>query len=294
MWTEIRIQLSEELKEPVAAVLYSHDCQGITDEPGLLTAYFSEGADAEAIKKSLSQFEGVKAEANRIEEQDWYASWKQTFKPVHAAGLTICPPWSSSGPDEGERLLIIDPGQAFGTGDHITTSTVLTLLHEWAKGQPELGKKRLLDLGTGSGILSIAAVFFGLKDIVAVDNEVKAVETAKENFRLNGVEGLIDLRLGSIDMAGKGYDFIAANIFRDVLIEVMPQAAQALNPGGLMAASGMMVGQEVDVIKKAAECGLEILRVIPGSGWVSVLFNAPPAPRPLGPRCIPPALRSPA
>ena len=273
MWTEIKIHLLEELKEPVTAVLYSHDCQGITEEPGLLTAYFSEGADAARIKEAVEGFEGVKAETNRIEEQDWYASWKQTFRPVHAAGLTICPPWSKCGPDKGERLLIIDPGQAFGTGDHITTATVLTLLIEWAKGQPELSKKRLLDLGTGSGILSIAAVFFGLKDIVAVDNEVKAIETAKENFRLNGVEGLIDLRLGNIGMAGKGYDFIAANIFRDVLMEVMPLAAQALNPGGLMAASGMMEGQEVDVIKKAEECGLETLRIIPGAGWVSVLLR---------------------
>ena len=275
MWLEVKISLPENLKEPATAVLYSRGCQGITEEPGLLTAYFPEGADAEAIKKSLLQFEDVKAEAGRIEEQDWYASWKQTFKPVHAAGLTICPPWSSSGPDEGERLLIIDPGQAFGTGDHITTSTVLELLREWAKGQDDLARKRLLDLGTGSGILSIAAVFFGLKDIVAVDNEVKAIETAKENFRLNGVEGMIDLRLGSIDRAGRDYDFIAANIFRDVLIEIMPQAAQALNPGGLMAASGMMEGQEADVIKKATECGLETLRVLPGSGWVSILFALP-------------------
>ena len=275
MWLELKISLPEDLKEPVTAVLYSHNCQGITEEQGLLTAYFPEGADAGDIKKALAQFDGIKAEVNQIEEQDWYASWKQTFKPVHAAGLTICSPWSSSGPDPGERLLIIDPGQAFGTGDHITTSTVLELLRDWANGQPDLAKKRLLDLGTGSGILSIAAVFFGMKDIVAVDNEVRAIETAKENFRLNGVAGLIDLRFGGVDMMGKGYDFIAANIFRDVLVEVMPAASAALNPGGLIAASGMKEGQEADVIKKATECGLETLKILPEMGWVSVLFIKP-------------------
>jgi ribosomal protein L11 methyltransferase len=273
MWLEIKVSLPEGLKEPVTAVLYEHGCQGITEEPGLLTAYFPKDARAESVKAALSGFEGVRATVNTVEEQDWYASWKKTFRPVHAAGLTICPPWSGSGPDPGERLLIIDPGQAFGTGDHITTSTVLELLREWAEGQEDLSRKRMLDLGTGSGILSIAAVFFGLKRIVAVDNEAKAIETAKENFRLNGVEGLIDLRLGSIEAAGMGYDFVAANIFRDVLIDVMPDTVKAMNPGGWLAASGMMEGQEVDVIRKAAECGLETAKVLPGNGWVSVLLR---------------------
>ncbi len=274
-WNVLRVTLPEELKEPVEAVLYENGCIGITDEAGILTAYFPSDANTGTIIDALSVFDGVRAEAGVIEEQDWYASWKEQFVPFVAEGLVICPPWREYETKSGEKLLILDPGQAFGTGDHVTTRTMLRMLRSWIAGQANVSGKRLLDLGTGTGVLTIAAYLYGLRDITAVDIEHQAVETAARNFELNGLKDKIRLLEGRVDKAGTGYDIILANIFLEALLGVMPAMASALNPGGCLAVSGLLSGQEGAVMDAAKSLGLEQVEMAEETGWVSLRFLAP-------------------
>jgi len=273
MWHEFKIKLHEDMKEPVMASLYELGCQGITEGDGELSAYFQDDVDPATVTGSLSVFSGVESSYSVVPEQDWYASWKENFKPFHAAGIMICPPWEDCNAGLGEKKMILDPGQAFGTGDHVTTSTVLGMLKSWAETLPNLPVKRFLDLGTGTGVLSIAAALYGVADITAVDVEEDAIRTAARNILLNNMHERINLIHGSIKEAGRGYDFIAANIFQEALLDMIPDIAAALNMDGKVAVSGLLSGQEEQVIKAAKASGLDIVKVVSCSGWVSVLFR---------------------
>ena len=274
MWHEFKIVLPEAMKEPVTAVLFGLGCQGTSDGDGSIDAFFGSDVLVGDVEAALSGLDGVTFTHTVVEEQDWYAGWKQGFRPLHACGLLICPPWLEDKPAPGERLVVLDPGQAFGTGDHVTTMTVLTMLKEWAEAQGDVSGARLLDLGTGTGILSIAAFLFGVRDITAVDNERQAVETATRNFSLNGLTDKIKLLSGSITAAGGGYDIILANIFQEALLDVMPGAATALRAGGSIIVSGLLAGQEGAVIDAAGRVGLSLVEVRPGGGWVSAMLRA--------------------
>ncbi len=136
MWHEFQIKFPDELKEPVIAALYELGCQGITEGEGELSAYFQNDVDPAKVTGALSVFSGVESSLKPVPEQDWYASWKENFKPFHAADILICPPWEDCNAGPGEKKMILDPGQAFGTGDHVTTSTVLGMLKSWAESIP--------------------------------------------------------------------------------------------------------------------------------------------------------------
>lgn len=269
MWYEFDIKLPDALKEPVTAVLYELGCQGVQEEHGSLTAYFPVTVSVEGAYEALSAFENVSVAYKLIDEQDWYASWKEKFRPVHAEGLVICPPWLECVSGPGERQLILDPAQAFGAGDHVTTLTVLGMLRAWALSRSDLERMRFLDLGTGTGILTVAACIYGLGEVTAVDTEPSAVEAARRNFELNAVAGRARIIRGSIKEAGSGFDLIAANLYQESLLEIMPRVPAALNAGGSLLVSGLLADQEQPVFQAAGDAGLEVVETVGSAGWIS-------------------------
>ena len=160
MFFQLKISLPDNLREPVTAVLYDLGCEGIEEKDDALIAYFPDSADSDEIKDALSKFDGLSFSNEAVEEKDWQAEWKERFECVRAAGFLICPPWkvpslpsppvgeggatrrvrAGVGADllPGEKLLLLDPGNAFGAGDHVTTLTVLKLLKKWADRQENL------------------------------------------------------------------------------------------------------------------------------------------------------------
>ncbi len=274
-WHEFKITCPDELKEALTGALFELGCTGTTEDGNTLTAYFPAGADKDAVAATLANFAGVSFTVTTVAEQDWYAGWKETIGPYREAGFLICPPWKQDDciPAPGERLILLDPGQAFGTGEHESTVNVLEMLGEWLDEHGDVSGKRLLDLGTGTGILSIAAYLHGVKDITAVDTEPKAVETAARNYALNGMTGKLRLLPGSIEEAGRGYDIILANIFQEVLLELMPDISSALNPGGVVILSGLLAGQDGRVIRAADIYGLGLIEKRARGDWVSLRLS---------------------
>ncbi len=238
MFFQLKISLPDNLREPVTAVLYDTGCEGIEEKDDALIAYFPDSVSLAEIKDALSGFDGLSFSNEAVEEKDWQAAWKERFECVRAAGFLICPPWKVQGPMPGEKLLLLDPGNAFGAGDHVTTLMVLKLLKKWADRQENLKEnlmdKSLLDLGTGTGILAIGACLMGVGDVTAVDTDASSVEAAENNFALNGLSGKVRIIHGDIKAAGAGYDVVLANIFLEPLLELMHLISAVLKPGGTL------------------------------------------------------------
>ncbi|HHW10060.1 MAG TPA: 50S ribosomal protein L11 methyltransferase [Firmicutes bacterium] len=227
-----------------------------------------------AVKvKSLPSF-GLPAGEGRVycrevAEEAWAESWKKYYRPIRAGRrLVVVPSWLSYTPQPEDILLILDPGMAFGTGHHPTTQMCLAELEQVVKpGQ------RVLDLGTGSGILAIAAAKLGAAQVTAVDISPEAVEVAAENAGRNQVEGAITFLAGTLaDISEENrFDVIVANITADVIIALLPGIAARLAPGGRFIASGVIIGKAAAVEQAWSAAGLKMEKCLETDEWVCLV-----------------------
>ncbi|MDR0876089.1 MAG: 50S ribosomal protein L11 methyltransferase [Clostridiales Family XIII bacterium] len=205
-----------------------------------------------------------------------------TFSP--AKGIVIRPPWEDwageAAGDEAETVIVIDPGMAFGTGSHETTSMCLTALAEAIDRRraaaPGDGTLRVLDVGTGSGILAIYAALRGAKRVVAVEIDPDAAASARGNLKINGVEDHIELIVGDVCQAGvlpdgEEYDLILANLTCRLLAALLPALRLRLAPGGMFILSGLLDAQEEAIREALAASGLEVLTIFRMGEWLAVL-----------------------
>ena len=198
-----------------------------------------------------------------IREEDWANNWKQYFKPFRLGRhMVVKPTWEDWAAEPGDRIIEIDPGMAFGTGTHETTALCIELIERYYRG----GK--LLDVGTGSGILAIAAALLGATDVVAVDIDPDAVRVAKENVEKNGLSDRIAVREGNLLQGlSERFDFAAANILAPVIQMLAAPLTRHLNPGGLFVCSGIIEEAAPDVEKALLDAGYEILESKTRGDW---------------------------
>lgn len=211
-----------------------------------VTALFPEFADADAIVSALRNADPSLPREPKIDllpDEDWAQSWKAHYRPVHVAGdLWICPSWLEP-PEPHAVNLMLDPGMAFGTGEHPTTAQCL----EWLVENPPRGKS-VIDYGCGSGILAIAAIRFGATHAFAVDIDPQALEVARENAERNAVVSGIDFALPDKFSASPA-PLVIANILAKPLIELAPAIAALVAPGGTLLLSGMLDDQADEVAR---------------------------------------------
>ncbi len=203
-----------------------------------------------------------------INEDDWAESWKQYYKPVSLGRVTIVPAWESYEAKDGEVIIKMDPGMAFGTGTHETTRLVIRLMQDEIKGG-----ERVLDVGTGSGILSICASKLGAKSCNAYDIDPMAVKVAKENAIADGCDnitvGVSDL-LHGVDLSGGKYDFCVANIVADIIIRMLPDVKQYVKVGSPLILSGI-IGERADEVREAViKQGFTVEKEITENDWVGM------------------------
>lgn len=206
-----------------------------------------------------------------VGESDWAESWKEHFHVVRVGqNFVIKPGWREYTPKPADIVIEIDPGLAFGSGLHPTTQLCLKIFED----MPWQGQ-RLFDVGTGSGILSIAALKLGAARARAVDVDDVAARVATENFELNGLTGQVEVAVGSAaDAGGQRWPVVVANILAHILIEIMPQLAGALAPGGRLILSGMIAGeQEAAVTAAAVAHGLTIVGRRMEEDWVALVVT---------------------
>ena len=206
-----------------------------------------------------------------MNEDDWAESWKQYYKPVPLGKVTIVPAWEKYEAKDGEVIIRMDPGMAFGTGTHETTRLVIRLMQDELKGG-----ERLLDVGTGSGILSICASKLGAKTCNAYDIDPVAVKVARENALADGCDnitvGVSDLLRG-VDLSGGKYDFCVANIVADIIIRMLPDIKSYVKEGSPLILSGIIGERAAEVREAVIENGFTVEKEINENDWVGMLVR---------------------
>lgn len=216
-----------------------------------LKAYFlrdgSEGRVLRALRRYVKSLESIQPEISQakietvtIPEQDWGENWKRFFRPFRVTSrIVVKPPWSSFRPKKNEMLIVINPGMAFGTGTHATTKLCIRALE---KGLKKKGLS-VLDVGTGSGILSVLAGRMGAGEVLGVDTDEVAVEAARENVRRNRVSDLVKVRKGSLGNIRRQFDVVVANIDLRSLQKMRGPLLHRLKGKGLLVLSGLLEGE---------------------------------------------------
>jgi ribosomal protein L11 methyltransferase len=198
-----------------------------------------------------------------LSEQDWANAWKQHYDIERVGRIVVRPAWIDYEAAPGELVISLDPGMAFGTGQHPTTRMCLLGMQDLLRPGIEV-----LDLGTGSGILAIAAIALGAAHCDAVDIEQQAVDAARANIVLNGASERIEVILGSLDAVKPGpYDLIFANINAAVIIRLASQLRDRMRPGAFMLAGGVIADREAEVRQALVAAGLEIVKVLSEGEW---------------------------
>lgn len=204
----------------------------------------------------------------KVQEEDWANSWKAYYKPVKAGSrVVIKPTWEDYAPAEGELIVELDPGMAFGTGTHPTTVMCIKSLEKLISGG-----ETVFDIGTGSGILAITAAKLGAAQVTAVDIDEVAVRSAGENVAFNNVEDRVNVFAGNLLDNVKGQaDLVVANIVADVIKLVCPDAAKAVKSGGTFLASGIIAPRGQDVTEAVEQAGFVIKETIQEGDWLCLL-----------------------
>jgi ribosomal protein L11 methyltransferase len=240
----LRTELPLEAVNLHLAVLETAGLLGLVEEHGRTAAYFPERIEGLAIDGTWEA----------VPDRDWHRAWREGVEPVRVGNLRIAPPWKAQAGD-----VVIEPAQAFGTGHHETTAGSLAALQD-----VELDGRRVLDVGTGSGVLAIAAARLGAHRVVAVDIDPEAVRAAAANAARNGVA--IDIRAGSLEAAPEAFDVVIANLDTATLHDLASGLADRLTPAGTLVASGVARERLDDAVAALRGAGLQI-QVRTGPEW---------------------------
>jgi ribosomal protein L11 methyltransferase len=253
-WIEISIHIDPIAHEALSAFLFDLGCTGIITEAmqdHALKAYLPFHKNLEDVRKRIECFvqdlkrifrelHDCKLSFNKIENQDWNCEWKRFFRSDRVTpGLTVSPIWEPAPSSANREVITIDPGPAFGTGQHPTTRMCLEAMEKIHLS----GSWNMLDVGTGSGILAIYGVKLGAVNVNAIDIDPEAVRWAKRNIELNGLSGAIELSTGPLEQIEGDFSLIAANLILEEILKVFSLLSRSLKPGGWLILSGILTEQ---------------------------------------------------
>ena len=272
------------IEEPIELVDEGQEYRIITGQPVLVHAYLPvDGTEEEARQRvaeglwhfaSLGQHFVGELQTQVVNEEDWANAWKDYFHVTHIGQrLVIRPSWREYTPKGEEVVLELDPGMAFGTGLHPTTRLCL----EQVEQRTQSGM-RVIDVGTGSGILALAAAKLGAASVYCIDNSSVAVESATANAALNGLSDKITVALGILDeseatrMAGQ-FDIVLVNILAHIIGGMAPQLAQIVAPDGLVIASGIIEARRPDAEQPLLAAGLKLIDQAAIDDWLVLIFR---------------------
>jgi ribosomal protein L11 methyltransferase len=288
-WWLVTLSISRDAEETASALLFDKGSNGIVtlDESSggvRLGAYFDDVEKADGIKLALeAEFARLgfrnalgKISISPVSEQDWMQKWKEGFEAIDVGErLIVAPSWKLPSEGAGRVVIQIDPGMAFGTGTHETTRLCLEAIERHWRGG------RLIDVGTGTGILAIAAALLAPEsqparwpglEVVAIDVDPQAVDVARENTAINGVSDRIELHQGQPgDFAGSGFDVVVANLTAEVIVDLMSDLAACLAPEGLMILSGILSELAEDVERALLASGFAVIERHESGEWCAMV-----------------------
>jgi ribosomal protein L11 methyltransferase len=286
-WLEVSVTVDNEAAEAVAEVLSRYAYHGVvietgpdgwSTEPVVVRAYLAADDHLQANRRRveealwhLGQIWPIPDPAFRpVAEADWEKAWKEQLSVLHIGQhVIIRPSWLDYTLSSGDVVIDLDPGMAFGTGLHPTTQLCLEALEELLQPGAEV-----LDLGTGSGILAIAAAKMGARSVKAVDNDPVAVKTARENAITNDVQKAVHIAEGSLEDISGDYDLVVVNILARVITEMLQEGLEKrIRPGGKMIAAGILADQEATVTEALDQGKLTLVERRQRGDWVCLVIS---------------------
>lgn len=306
-WSEISIQTTQEAVEPISNILHEAGASGVVIEDPydlikerdkiygeiyelnpndypkegvIIKAYLPInsflGETVEGIKEAINNLLIYDIDLGRneitiseVNEEEWATAWKKYYHPVKISEkFTIVPTWENYEPVHTDELIIeLDPGMAFGTGTHPTTVLCIQALERTVQN----GHK-VIDVGTGSGVLSIASAMLGASNVMALDLDPVAVESARLNVKLNKVQNIVEVKQNNLlDDITKPVDVIVANILAEVIIRFHHEAANLIKPGGYFITSGIIQNKKSEVKEALIEAGFTIEETMVMEDWVAFI-----------------------
>jgi ribosomal protein L11 methyltransferase len=269
-WLKLTIQIPDEYQENFIAELLDLDFEGFEQFDDKLEAYITRerfnDVSREQIEMMLSHYPiDAFIEMEEIEDQNWNETWENSIEPQWIGPFFVRPTWISTPAPPGRILLEIDPKMSFGTGYHSTTQMMLEELPSLS-----LKDKFVLDAGTGTGILSIAAVMLGASHVLAFDIDDWSIRNATENAINNKTESKIEFIPGGFEIIpeGKQFEIILANINLNVITGMMSEFADHLTPGGILCITGILADDVNKVLQKASEYGFTVAGEKRREEWV--------------------------
>ena len=277
-WNKFTLKTRSEVEDIVISTLADVGIEGVEIQDDVDEDKEKVLADVRAALAEMQEFLDLgecTITESETEDKDWINNWKQYFKQFYVDDILIIPSWEEVKPEDRDKMIIhIDPGTAFGTGMHETTQLCIRQLKKYVTKDTEL-----LDVGTGSGILSIIALKLGARHAVGTDLDPCAVPAVEENKEVNGIPvEAFDMMIGNIiddkevqDRVGyEKYDIVTANILADVLVPLTPVIVHQMKPGAVYITSGILDVKEEVVKEAVVAAGLEVVEVTHQGEWVSV------------------------
>lgn len=284
-WLEISVEVEAEAAEAVAEVLSRYVEQGVAIEAGpdgwhagpvVVRAYLPDDDEMWGKKRKiqeglwhLGQITSIPEPAFRsVAEEDWTEAWKKRLRVLRIGDrIVIQPSWLEYAPEPKDIVIRLDPGMAFGTGLHPTTQMCLHALEGLVRPGMDV-----LDVGTGSGILAIAAAKLGAKRVLAVDNDPQAVKVARSNVVGNNAHEIVQVKRGPLSDVERSYDVVVVNILARVIVELLEEGlSERLGIDGIFIAAGITEDKAHEVTAAFEEKGLKLLDQLRQDDWVSLL-----------------------
>lgn len=281
-WAEISVETTPQAQDAVSNLMMENGCGGTMiqgDAPVVVTCYLPVDDRVEdrllRIKSAINDLPkfGLDSGSGEItvkyaEDEDWAEAWKQSFRTIRIGKrLVVKPTWEELAPEPGDVVLELDPGMAFGTGHHASTKLCLELLEKYMKR-----RMVVVDFGTGSGILAIAAAKLRASLVIAFDMDEAAVQVARKNVVQNGLEESIEVHMAR----GPGFinlqaDLVTANLIAEIIMAHNEDFARLLRTGGILIASGVVKDRSLEVEQSLRNVGFDIVETPTEDEWVAIV-----------------------
>ncbi len=270
-WAQIEIEATGDDQERFGALLTEiGGCQGWMGTELNVSGFLPVDDRLEETLLTLREAAERELTIRFVAEEDWADSWKQYFKPQKIGqNFVVRPSWEEYEASEGDRVILIDPGMAFGTGLHATTRLCLRALETLVQPGDSIA-----DVGTGSGILAIGAILLGAKEVISTDNDPLAVKIAIENAELNNLAQKISVEVSEVPPTGL-FEIVVANILPDVILGMADELVNAVKPGGYLIVSGIIDRRAEDVRQGLLTRGLTDLVTTAEAEWVAIVAQKP-------------------
>ncbi|MBN1349291.1 50S ribosomal protein L11 methyltransferase [candidate division KSB1 bacterium] len=280
-WIRLRIAVNDEIREAIENRLFESGCSGCQEEAGFIVAYFDSKTDEKWLLSQITQYcsslnelgfrtESTPISVEQVQPEDWNSAWKKNYKPFHVGERFIVKPtWLDYREKSSRQIIEIDPKMAFGTGLHETTQMMIRLMEIYFKGG-----ERVLDIGTGTGILSIAAKFLGAKKVIAFDNDPVAADCVRENLIQNNANDVVMPFIGTIEsLKPARFDVILANINKMILLELAQEMAKRLKKPGILILSGLLLEQASEICSAFKKINIVEIQKLVWGEWEALALQ---------------------